>query len=34
VRLHPPLTINKTLLETGLGILESALEEESKKAGK
>ena len=34
VRLHPPLTINKTLLEKGLDILESALEEESRKAGK
>ena len=29
VRLHPPLTINKTLLQTGLDILESALEEET-----
>lgn len=34
VRLHPPLTINKTLLEKGLDILETALEEETRKAGK
>ncbi len=30
LRLHPPLTITKRLLETGLGILENALEEEIK----
>jgi 4-aminobutyrate aminotransferase/(S)-3-amino-2-methylpropionate transaminase len=33
VRLHPPLTIKKDLLETGLDILEAAIVEEAKKAG-
>ena len=28
IRLHPPLTISRRLLETGLGILETAIEEE------
>lgn len=33
IRLHPPLIIKRDLLETGLDILESALKEETKKAG-
>jgi len=33
VRLHPPLTITKDLLEKGLDILEAAIVEEAKKAG-
>jgi 4-aminobutyrate aminotransferase-like enzyme len=33
VRLHPPLIIKQNLLEKGLDILESALKEETKKAG-
>jgi len=33
IRLHPPLIIKKDLLEKGLDILESAIVEESKKAG-
>jgi len=33
IRLHPPLTVKQNLLEKGLGILENALVEESKKAG-
>ena len=33
IRLHPPLVIDQKLLEKGLDILESALAEESKKAG-
>ncbi|MEM4232502.1 MAG: aspartate aminotransferase family protein [Thermoplasmata archaeon] len=32
LRLHPPLTITKSLLETGLDIMESALEEEADRA--
>jgi 4-aminobutyrate aminotransferase/(S)-3-amino-2-methylpropionate transaminase len=32
VRTHPPLTIDKRLLETGLDIMESAIEEEIRKA--
>ena len=33
IRLHAPLVIKRDLLETGLDILESALKEETKKAG-
>ena len=33
IRLHAPLIIKRDLLETGLDILESALKEETKKAG-
>jgi 4-aminobutyrate aminotransferase/(S)-3-amino-2-methylpropionate transaminase len=33
IRLHPPLIIKQNLLEKGLDILESALKEETKKAG-
>jgi 4-aminobutyrate aminotransferase/(S)-3-amino-2-methylpropionate transaminase len=33
IRLHPPLVIKQALLETGLDILETAIAEESKKAG-
>ena len=33
IRLHPPLIIRQPLLEKGLDILESAIKEESKKAG-
>ncbi|HIJ16801.1 MAG TPA: aminotransferase class III-fold pyridoxal phosphate-dependent enzyme, partial [Thermoplasmata archaeon] len=33
IRLHPPLNIDQKLLEKGLDILESAIAEESKKAG-
>jgi 4-aminobutyrate aminotransferase/(S)-3-amino-2-methylpropionate transaminase len=33
IRLHPPLIIKQDLLEKGLDILESALKEETKKAG-
>jgi 4-aminobutyrate aminotransferase/(S)-3-amino-2-methylpropionate transaminase len=33
IRLHPPLIIRQNLLEKGLDILESALKEETKKAG-
>ncbi len=33
IRLHPPLVIQQGLLEKGLDILESAIAEESKKAG-
>lgn len=33
IRLHPPLTIKRDLLEKGLDILESAIVEETKKAG-
>jgi len=33
IRLHPPLTIKQSLLETGLDILDQVIVEESKKAG-